>query len=232
MFVLIYNVDYFRSFIYGNNLSKYEWKELSSGDDLNEILGHYRTANNDIIKSLLNLPSAVTTGEITVDWYPVSYTSNFGTQMLRWTQNGESTIFSRAKYGSSTKWGAWVEYVTKDDLGKFLTASGSTPAKENSYATVTRIKLPAGHTYLVIGCNQASKTLTSIMSSQLIGFDSAAVTHYFYLGDSRTTGNSGGGCLCAAIVSTKAECTISLQGYGYSSGTYDYIGKLFAVQLA
>lgn len=100
-----------------NNLSKYEWKELSSGDDLNEILGHYRTANNDIVKSLLNLPSAVTTGEITVDWYPVSYTSNFGAQMLRWTQNGESTIFSRAKYGSSTKWGAWVEYVTKDDLG-------------------------------------------------------------------------------------------------------------------
>lgn len=121
-----------------NNLSKYEWKELSSGDDLNEILGHYRTANNDIVKSLLNLPSAVTIGEITVDWYPVSYTSNFGTQMLRWTKNGESTIFSRAKYGSSTKWGAWVEYVTKDDLApvkytEFTAGTGKTITVNNSY---------------------------------------------------------------------------------------------------
>lgn len=85
---------------------------------------------------------------------------------------------------------------------------------------------------MVIGSNQASKNLTSIISSQLAGFNSEAEIYSFYLGDSRTTGTSGGGCLCAAIVSTKAECTISLQGYGYSSGTYDYIGKLFAIQLA
>lgn len=122
--------------------------------------------------------------------------------------------------------------VSKADLGKFLTASGSVQAKEGSYITVTSIKLPAGHTYLVIGSNQVSKNLTSVISSQLVGFNSTAETYSFYLGDSRTTGTSGGGCLCAAIVSTKAECTISLKGYGYSSGTYDYIGKLFAIQLA
>lgn len=122
--------------------------------------------------------------------------------------------------------------ASKDDLGKFLTASGSAQAKEGSYIIVTSIKLPAGHTYLVIGSNQVSENLTSIISSQLVGFNSAAETYSFYLGDSRSTGLSGGGCLCAAIVSTKAECTISLRGYGYSSGTYDYIGKLFAVQLA
>ena len=129
-------------------------------------------------------------------------------------------------------WNSSVGLATKDDLGKFLTASGSTPAKEGSYINVTSIKLPAGHTYLIIGCNQVSNKLTSIMSAQLTGFNSAVVTDSFYLGDSRTTGNSGGGCLCAAIVSTKAECTISLRGYGYGSETYDYIGKLFAVQLA
>lgn len=124
-----------------NNLSKYEWKELSSGDDLNEILGHYRTANNDIVKSLLNLPSAVTTGEITVDWYPGSYTSNFGTQMLRWTKNGESTIFSRAKYGSSTKWGAWVEYVTKDDLTPAFTKVGSSYGLEAYHAAIGKLHI-------------------------------------------------------------------------------------------
>lgn len=126
----------------------------------------------------------------------------------------------------------YSDKVSKSALGKFLTVSGSAQAKEGSYVIVTSIKLPAGHTYLVIGSNQASKNLTSIISSQLAGFNSEAEIYSFYLGDSRTTGTSGGGCLCAAIVSTKAECTISLQGYGYSSGTYDYIGKLFAVQLA
>lgn len=126
----------------------------------------------------------------------------------------------------------YSDKVSKSALGKFLTVSGSAQAKEGSYVIVTSIKLPAGHTYLVIGSNQASKNLTSIISSQLAGFNSEAEIYSFYLGDSRTTGTSGGGCLCAAIVSTKAECTISLQGYGYSSGTYDYIGKLFAIQLA
>lgn len=126
----------------------------------------------------------------------------------------------------------YSDKAIKSELGKFLTVSGSTPAKEGSYVNVTSIKLPAGHTYLVIGYNQVSNNLTSIMSSQLTGFNSAAETYSFYLGDSRTIGNSGGGCLCAAIVSTKAECTISLRGYGYSSETYDYIGKLFALQLA
>lgn len=139
---------------------------------------------------------------------------------------------SYTAFRNNGTWHVGNSLATKADLGKFLIASGSAQAKENSYTTVTSIKLPAGHTYLIIGSNQVSKSLTSIISSQLVGFNSAAEIYSFYLGDSRTTGLSGGGCLCAAIVSTKAECTILLQGYGYSSETYDYIGKLFAVQLA
>lgn len=201
--------------------------EIPNDSDMNTYMtpGNFMCTTNNGVKTLKNCPVdnafmlKVSSPINSKNYVMQEYIDLAGRQVIR-------------SYSAYDK--TWVEKrnATKDDLGKFLTASGSAQAKEGSYIIVTSIKLPAGHTYLVIGSNQVSGNLTSIISSQLAGFNSAAETYSFYLGDSRSTGLSGGGCLCAAIVSTKAECTISLRGYGYSSGTYDYIGKLFAVQLA
>ena len=125
----------------------------------------------------------------------------------------------------------WTErkIVLKDDLGVFLTASGTKAAVYKSQTEITNLKLYAGHVYLVMGMAQADANV-SLISARITGFSSTYGT-FFNLSESRTTGSNGGGCMTAAIASLTKDCTISLQGYGYDNATYNYIGNLLAIQL-
>lgn len=123
----------------------------------------------------------------------------------------------------------WEETATKDDLGVFLTKSGTKAAVYRSQTEIINLKLYAGHVYLVMGTVQADANV-SLISAKITGLSSESGT-FFNLNESRTTGSNGGGCMTAAIVSLTKDCTISLQGYGYDNATYNYIGNLLAIQL-
>ena len=120
-------------------------------------------------------------------------------------------------------------YVSKDDLGVFLTASGTKAAVFRGYVEITNLKLYARHTYLILGKAEASMTVSLIAA--IIGFPSSDYGTSYSLGMSRSTGANGGGCVTAAIITLTKDCTISLQGYGYDNATYDYQGFLMAIQL-
>nr|DAM79226.1 MAG TPA: hypothetical protein [Caudoviricetes sp.] len=108
-----------------NNLSKYDRKKLNNGDNLNVKLGPYRSASNDIVGSLLNKPTQVVNGEVTIDWYPSNDNSNYGTQILRHTRDNTINIYFRAKKGSVDNWSEWINLATKDDL--LISVSGTGP---------------------------------------------------------------------------------------------------------
>ena len=101
-----------------NNLSKYDRKKLNDGDNLNVKLGPYGSASNNIVGSLLNKPTQVLNGEVTIDWYPSNDNSNYRTQILRHTRDNTINIYFRAKKGSVDNWSEWINLDTKDDLDK------------------------------------------------------------------------------------------------------------------
>lgn len=99
-----------------NNLSKYDRKKLNNGDNLNVKLGPYGSASSNIVGSLLNKPTQVLNGEVTIDWYPSNDNSNYGTQILRHTRDNTINIYFRAKKGSVDNWSEWINLATKNDF--------------------------------------------------------------------------------------------------------------------
>lgn len=88
---------------------------------------------------------------------------------------------------------AWVEKrnATKDDLGVFLTASGTKAAVFKNYVEITNLKLYAGHTYLVLGKTGSSASI-SLISARIVSPTSEYGSAFNFL-ESRTTGSNGGG---------------------------------------
>ena len=123
----------------------------------------------------------------------------------------------------------WEKTVTKDDLGVFLTASGTKAAIFGNYVEITNLKLYAGHTYLVLG-KTGSSISVSLISARVVSPSSEYGSAFNFL-ESRTTGSNGGGCVTAAIITLTKDYTVPLQGYGYDNATYDYSGFLIAIQL-
>lgn len=121
------------------------------------------------------------------------------------------------------------DFVKKDDLGVFLTASGTKAAVFKDYVEITKLKLYAGHTYLILGKSESSRTV-SLIAARII-LPSSDYGSSFSLEMSRSTGANGGGCVTAAIITLTKDYAVPLQGYGYDNATYDYQGFLMAIQL-
>lgn len=103
--------------IQNSNLS---YKELVTGDDLNTTLGHYRTVQTAIIKSLVNRPAGLDKGgEITVDWYPAIFDNSYGTQIIRQAHAGMTYIHARSKIGL-TSWGTWDTFIKNADMVYYI----------------------------------------------------------------------------------------------------------------
>lgn len=129
-----------------NNLSKYDRKKLNDGDNLNVKLGPYGSASNNIVGSLLNKPTQVLNGEVTIDWYPSNDNSNYGTQILRHTRDNTINIYFRAKKGSVDNWSEWINLATKNDLGNLITHRKTTGNTSDS-GNIT-INRPEGYSLI------------------------------------------------------------------------------------
>lgn len=140
---------------------------------------------------------------------------------------GRQVIRSYSAYDKT-----WVEKrnATKDDLGIYFTATGSKAAVYKQNVVSVSIQLKAGHTYFLVGRNGVSIPNDGPMSA-VFDVSSDAGTS-FHLGNSRTTMSNGGGCVTAMIIKTVKDCTVNLIGYGYVNETYNYDGRIIAIQLA
>lgn len=130
---------------------------------------------------------------------------------------------------TKSSWSPISIFATKDDLGVFLTASGTKAAVFKDYVEITNLKLYAGHTYLVLG-KTGSSISVSLISARVVSPSPEYGSAFNFL-ESRTTGSNGGGCVTAAIITLTKDYTVPLQGYGYDNATYDYSGFLMAIQL-
>lgn len=96
--------------------SNFQYKELTSGFDLNNALGRYRSSNNDVIASLINAPSNFyNSGEITIDWFPAGDNNTFGVQIMRGRYANTTYQYIRSK--ARNEWRSWEQFALKSDLG-------------------------------------------------------------------------------------------------------------------
>lgn len=121
-------------------------------------------------------------------------------------------------------------YVSKDDLGIYFTAAGSKAAVYKQNVISVSIQLKAGYTYFLVGKNGVTISNDGLMSATFdVLSDAGSIFHF---GNSRTTMSNGGGCVTAMIIKTVKDCTVNLIGYGYVNETYNYEGRIIAIQLA
>ena len=139
-----------------------------------------------------------------------------------------SKIYTNTKYNNT--WVGWAESATKDDLGIYFTANGSKAAVYKQNVISVSIQLKAGYTYFLVGKNGVSISNDGPMSATFDVLSDAG--SIFHLGNSRTTMSNGGGCVTAMIIKTVKDCTVNLIGYGYVNETYNYEGRIIAIQLA
>ena len=139
-----------------------------------------------------------------------------------------SKIYTNTKYNNT--WVGWAESATKDDLGIYFTAAGSKAAVYKQNVISVSIQLKAGYTYFLVGKNGVSISNDGPMSATFDVLSDAG--SIFHLGNSRTTMSNGGGCVTAMIIKTVKDCTVNLIGYGYVNETYNYEGRIIAIQLA
>ena len=119
------------------------WTSLTSGFDLNNALGKYATNSGTIVGSLLNKPSDVSGGEISVDWFSSDTWNRYGTQVLRQHLGGTSRIYIRAK--NNTTWNNWTLLATTADLANYASSS-HTHTKSEITDFPTSIP-PSAHTH-------------------------------------------------------------------------------------
>lgn len=98
---------------------------LTSGFDLNNAYGKYRTHTGSIVNTLLNLPPTslnLQSCEIIVEWIPSHQENRYGKQVVTLSNGGVIEEFERAKNGDT--WGAWKQTATTADLANYLPLSG------------------------------------------------------------------------------------------------------------
>ena len=130
------------------------------------------------------------------------------------------------------------ELVSKDAelLGKItqlnseiIQSSGSAPAIKGNTCTITTIKIKAGHRYIILGKAATSAGNSSIMSCKIQVDSGTAKTTGG--SDTRTTMESGGGCVNWMYAEPQTDSVIALRGYGYANIEYNYEGILLGLQL-
>nr|DAK90795.1 MAG TPA: hypothetical protein [Caudoviricetes sp.] len=205
-------------------------ERIGMGTELDSGLGDLTTGLNTVNNNLSNFQSENAKLSIgRVDEGPYMYLINKITNsllMMRMNENDKSISVNAQVKGT---WGSEKKLATKDDLGVFLTASGTKASVFNGYVEITNLKLYAGHTYLILG-KTGSSISVSLISARIVSPSSEYGSAFNFL-ESRTTGSNGGGCVTAAIITLAKDYTVPLQGYGYDNATYDYQGFLMAIQL-
>lgn len=112
---------------------------------------------------------------------------------------------------------------------EIIQSSGSAPAIKGNTCTITTIKIKAGHRYIILGKAATSAGNSSIMSCKIQVDSGTAKTTGG--SDTRTTMESGGGCVNWMYAEPQTDSVIALRGYGYANIEYNYEGILLGLQL-
>lgn len=116
------------------------WNELTSGFDLNNALGRYRSSNSNIVISLLNKPNSVGSGEVVVEWFPSLSINLYGIQTLKYTKSTKCVWYFRMR--QNTTWSEWKTLATTADLANYLQilSNGCTISNNTDNNTPLRLK--------------------------------------------------------------------------------------------
>jgi hypothetical protein len=112
---------------------------------------------------------------------------------------------------------------------EIIQSSGSAPAIKGNTCTITTIKIKAGHRYIILGKAATNAGNSSIMSCKIQVDSGIAKTTGG--SDTRTTMESGGGCVNWMYAEPQTDSVIALRGYGYANIEYNYEGILLGLQL-
>lgn len=125
-----------------------------------------------------------------------------------------------------------AEYVRKLKKRETLTAKGEVRAIPGKTTDICSLKLKPNREYLVSASTDLGGTgfdPNAIMCAALeITGGVKIVGHYA----TRTITSAGGGCVVTRYVKIGDSAGVAkLSGYGYASGTYNYRGEIFAVEI-
>lgn len=112
---------------------------------------------------------------------------------------------------------------------EIIQSSGSASAIKGNTCTITTIKIKAGHRYIILGKAATNAGNSSIMSCKIQVDSGIAKTTGG--SDTRTTMESGGGCVNWMYAEPQTDSVIALRGYGYANIEYNYEGILLGLQL-
>ena len=87
------------------------FQELTNNFNLNNATERklYRAGNSTTIKTLQNLPPAVSSGEVIIIWLASLPDNSYGCQLLIHTTGAVQNVYLRHKYGSA--WAGWGNFT-------------------------------------------------------------------------------------------------------------------------
>ena len=115
--------------------------------------------------------------------------------------------------------------------GDILSAGKSVTAIRGADVVVCTLNLKAGHRYLILGGATSSISESNSCMSVFLSVQSGSASEWIDSGATKTWMSNGGGCAAWAYALCAKDSVIALKCYGYSDSTYNYIGRLLAIQL-
>ena len=112
-----------------------------------------------------------------------------------------------------------------------LSAGKSVTAIRGADVVVCTLNLKAGHRYLILGGAASSISESNSCMSVFLSVQSGSASEWIDSGATKTWMSNGGGCAAWAYALCAKDSVIALKCYGYSDSTYNYIGRLLAIQL-
>ena len=112
-----------------------------------------------------------------------------------------------------------------------LSAGKSVTAIRGADVVVCTLNLKAGHRYLILGGATSSISESNSCMSVFLSVQSGSASEWIDSGATKTWMSNGGGCAAWAYALCAKDSVIALKCYGYSDSTYNYIGRLLAIQL-
>lgn len=106
----------------------------------------------------------------------------------------------------------------------FYYVIGTVASQYGASFEVTRLTLPAGYSYLILGNVRITTGNQTTIAASLGGVDVGAME--------KAIVNSGGALNCWGLVTKKdVSSTVQLISYGYLNATYNHVGTLMAIRL-
>lgn len=110
---------------------------------------------------------------------------------------------------------------------KYYIARNTVANTYGKIISLCSVSVPVGE-YLILGNVDTNKDATTTLAAFIT---SGTGSERIMIGDGRSVMNAGGGCQAWAIIKATSETTVTLQTYGYYSGSCNFNGRLCAIKL-